>query len=674
MLSSEFYVISFRKLLSSRYFCHRPSILFYRFRINKYRGAFRLYVSRNDNKANDDITKDNSENYDSSNIPLSNNDSNDSDSPSSTTPMVSASVVGSGSDAAVFELSTAKSVLSFIQSRNSNNNNMAPMKSNTNGVSSISGSTAGGNLIFSNDFSVSQTVSTGNPSQSSSSASATTTMTGGSSSGTTTTSVTKTMKKTMTKSSQTATGNLRQSGTKPSVSSSTTSAVTAPGINPPPMSTSSFIPSVSGVSASASANINMNPRSSSTMSTSYFANTMSLQDISLHPEEYSWQLNYDYLANNSLDAVALIPSAASVLGISSSSLTAATASGAGPYVQVIHTPTVGAVKGTNNIHYGNDNNPESSSGTATTTTTTGNPTIATASSSINGASRAQWLLSWWLNCKKWNLISDALQPLDNELAQIYNKYVTLSLHATNTHASSTSSSDAANGNTTHSHIDNDNTNMNSINTAVTATTTTPSVNITQMSYIQLLEKRLQYLQYQASLYLASSAASGSGNGAGGGMYSSRSNQHHNLNGNRNTKSSSSYSIYGNSKRINNQMYISNSTSATSVSAADQWQSLLASSVVTVATHSLTVKLEKYLLYKLNNIVSNHIARVICVGDVHGCVDELKDLIRHVSFAPGDLVLLLGDMVAKGPDSISVVVSYSRPLYYCVYINIYLLHI
>jgi Calcineurin-like phosphoesterase len=41
------------------------------------------------------------------------------------------------------------------------------------------------------------------------------------------------------------------------------------------------------------------------------------------------------------------------------------------------------------------------------------------------------------------------------------------------------------------------------------------------------------------------------------------------------------------------------------------------------------------------------ARVICIGDVHGCIDELKDLLREVKYMPGDLVLLLGDLVAKG---------------------------
>ena len=47
-------------------------------------------------------------------------------------------------------------------------------------------------------------------------------------------------------------------------------------------------------------------------------------------------------------------------------------------------------------------------------------------------------------------------------------------------------------------------------------------------------------------------------------------------------------------------------------------------------------------------------RVIAIGDVHGCIDELKDLLRQCDYRPGDLVVFLGDLVHKGPDSISVV--------------------
>lgn len=47
-------------------------------------------------------------------------------------------------------------------------------------------------------------------------------------------------------------------------------------------------------------------------------------------------------------------------------------------------------------------------------------------------------------------------------------------------------------------------------------------------------------------------------------------------------------------------------------------------------------------------------RVIAIGDVHGCIDELQNLLRLVDYRPGDQVIFLGDLVAKGPDSVSVV--------------------
>jgi len=50
------------------------------------------------------------------------------------------------------------------------------------------------------------------------------------------------------------------------------------------------------------------------------------------------------------------------------------------------------------------------------------------------------------------------------------------------------------------------------------------------------------------------------------------------------------------------------------------------------------------LYKLSQ---EHKARVICIGDAHGCVHEVCDLLRKVNYKPGDVVLFLGDLVAKG---------------------------
>eukprot|EP00978_Attheya_sp_CCMP212_P002042 scaffold4212_cov52-Attheya_sp.AAC.1 len=47
-------------------------------------------------------------------------------------------------------------------------------------------------------------------------------------------------------------------------------------------------------------------------------------------------------------------------------------------------------------------------------------------------------------------------------------------------------------------------------------------------------------------------------------------------------------------------------------------------------------------------------RVIAIGDVHGCIDELQSLLRKCDYSPGDLVVFLGDLVSKGPDSVSVI--------------------
>ena len=47
-------------------------------------------------------------------------------------------------------------------------------------------------------------------------------------------------------------------------------------------------------------------------------------------------------------------------------------------------------------------------------------------------------------------------------------------------------------------------------------------------------------------------------------------------------------------------------------------------------------------------------RTIVVGDVHGCAEELKLLLRKCGHSKGERVVLAGDLVAKGPDSQAVV--------------------
>jgi hypothetical protein len=47
-------------------------------------------------------------------------------------------------------------------------------------------------------------------------------------------------------------------------------------------------------------------------------------------------------------------------------------------------------------------------------------------------------------------------------------------------------------------------------------------------------------------------------------------------------------------------------------------------------------------------------RHIFVGDVHGCLDELQRLLRQLRVSADDRLVLVGDLVAKGPDSAGVV--------------------
>ena len=42
-------------------------------------------------------------------------------------------------------------------------------------------------------------------------------------------------------------------------------------------------------------------------------------------------------------------------------------------------------------------------------------------------------------------------------------------------------------------------------------------------------------------------------------------------------------------------------------------------------------------------------RTILVGDVHGCCDELTRLIERVGFGEGDRLVMVGDLVVRGPD-------------------------
>jgi len=53
------------------------------------------------------------------------------------------------------------------------------------------------------------------------------------------------------------------------------------------------------------------------------------------------------------------------------------------------------------------------------------------------------------------------------------------------------------------------------------------------------------------------------------------------------------------------------------------------------------------------------ARTIIVGDVHGCVTELGRLLDAVAPGAADRVLFVGDLVARGPDSLGVLSLYRQ---------------
>lgn len=47
-------------------------------------------------------------------------------------------------------------------------------------------------------------------------------------------------------------------------------------------------------------------------------------------------------------------------------------------------------------------------------------------------------------------------------------------------------------------------------------------------------------------------------------------------------------------------------------------------------------------------------RTIYIGDVHGCLDQLDELLRQVEPGPRDRLVFLGDLMDKGPDPVGVV--------------------
>lgn len=47
-------------------------------------------------------------------------------------------------------------------------------------------------------------------------------------------------------------------------------------------------------------------------------------------------------------------------------------------------------------------------------------------------------------------------------------------------------------------------------------------------------------------------------------------------------------------------------------------------------------------------------RTIIVGDIHGCIEEFEELLKTLSYTGEDRLVLAGDLVDRGPDSVGVV--------------------
>jgi bis(5'-nucleosyl)-tetraphosphatase (symmetrical) len=58
-------------------------------------------------------------------------------------------------------------------------------------------------------------------------------------------------------------------------------------------------------------------------------------------------------------------------------------------------------------------------------------------------------------------------------------------------------------------------------------------------------------------------------------------------------------------------------------------------------------LKKYIYLK------HYHGRLILIGDVHGCYDSLQSLLQKLEYSATDTVVLLGDFLSKGPDSLKV---------------------
>ncbi len=55
-------------------------------------------------------------------------------------------------------------------------------------------------------------------------------------------------------------------------------------------------------------------------------------------------------------------------------------------------------------------------------------------------------------------------------------------------------------------------------------------------------------------------------------------------------------------------------------------------------------------------------RHVFIGDVHGCIMELNLLLEKISLKETDILVFIGDLIDKGPDSVSVVKRFTTLKY------------
>ena len=65
-------------------------------------------------------------------------------------------------------------------------------------------------------------------------------------------------------------------------------------------------------------------------------------------------------------------------------------------------------------------------------------------------------------------------------------------------------------------------------------------------------------------------------------------------------------------------------------------------------------------------MKNNTQRIIIIGDIHGCIEELNELIDKINLQSSDALYFIGDLIDRGPDSVAVVKKcYSLSLEYNV---------